>query len=260
MKKKYSLALWWWAAIWLLHIWVIKSIEEKGLIINEVSGTSMWAIIASMFALGKTSKEMEDFAKSINFLKLIDVDLKNWLLKWNKIYKKLEEVYWNTKIENLNIKLKIVATNIETWELKIFKKWKIIDAVRASISLPWIFIPHKIKTNNYIDWGVIKNLPIDVLDWKNVIASSALQQIVWPIKRTRKVMWFDFNVWFFNLNFQILQRSLLLMMKQNEESSIKTIWKKIIVIKVDTSDFEVYNFNKVDELLKCWYNEANNIL
>lgn len=260
MKKKYSLALWWGWAIWFLHIWVIKSLEEKKIKIKEVSWTSMWAIVASFYAMWKSSQEMEVFVKNINFLKLLDFDLKNWLLKWKKIFKLLESAFWNTLIEDLKIKLKIVATNIETWEKKVFKKWKIIDAVRASISIPWIFIPHQVNDNYYVDGGVLNNLPIEVLDWKDVIAVSASKSIDWTLKRKRNIMWFDFKIWFFNMNFQILQRSFLLMMKNNEEVSINLKSKNVVLINPDTWDYDFYSFNKINELIEKGYKESNNNL
>lgn len=260
MRKRYWLALWGWGAIGLLHIWVLKTIEEKEILINEVSGTSMWSIIAALYAMWKTTEEMQTFAKDINYLKMIDFDLKNWLLKWNKITKKLEEMFSDQKIEDLKMKLIIIATNIETWEKKIFREWKIIDAVRSSISIPGVFIPYKIWDDSFVDGWLLNNLPIEVLDGKNIIAVSAIKDIDAPIKRRRKMLWIDLSVWFFNLNFQILQRALLLMMKSNEVASLNTKWKEINFIKCNTDWYDVYSFNKVDELVKIWYNNANNIL
>jgi len=260
MKKPYSLALWWWSALWLAHIWVIKCLEEKDIRINEISWTSMWSIVAAFYAIWKTSDFMIEFTKKINFFKQVDIDLKNWLIKWEKIYKKLQEVFWDTKIEDLSIKLKIVATNIETGEKKVFEKWKIVDAIRASISLPWILRPYKYLNNNYVDGGVLSNLPIEVLDWKNVIAVSVINNIIWELKTKRNILWFDLHVWFFNLNFQILQRAFLLMMEKNEESSIKTPWKNVIIIKPDVSWIELYAFDKLDILVNKWYEEAKNAL
>lgn len=260
MQKKYSLALWWWAAIWFAHIWVIKYIEERNIEINEVSWTSMWSIIASFYALWKTSKEMQEFAKSINFLKLIDLDFKQWLLKWKKICIKLQEIFWEMEIQDLPIKLKIVATNIETWEKIIFEKWNIIDAIRASISIPSIFIPHKIWKFYFIDGWILNNLPIEILDWNDVIAVSAIKKIKWPLKTTKKVFWFDINTWFFNLNFQILQRSLLLMMKQNEQKSLNTPNKSIIFISPDYWNIEPYNFNRLDELIIIGYDGIKKVM
>lgn len=260
MRKRYWLALWWGAAVWLLHIWVIKTIEEKNIKITEVSWTSMWAIVAAFYAMWKSSDEMITFTKEINFLKMLDFDLKNWLLKWNKISKKLEEVFWDKKIEKQKIKLKIVATNIETWEKKVFNKGKIIDAVRASISLPWIFIPHKILDDSYVDGWILNNLPVEVLNNKNIIAVSAIKEIDSPLKRKKKILWFNLGVWFFNMNFQILERSLILMMKSNEKQSIETRGKQVTLIKCKTEWYDVYSFNKVDELVNIWYTEANHIL
>jgi predicted acylesterase/phospholipase RssA len=257
MKKTYSLALWWWAARWLAHIGVIKYLEENNIEINEVSGTSMWSIIWAMFAIWKTSEEITDFAKSVNYFKLLDIDLVRWIVKWKKVLKKLEEVFWDEKIENLEMKLKIVATNIESWEKKVFEKWSIVDAVRSSISLPWVFTPYEIGDNKYVDWGISSNLPIEVLSWKNVIAVSALKKVDTPLKTKRKLFWASIPRWFFNLNFQILQRTILLMMKQNEDRSINTPNKEIKIIYPDYWDnLDFYSFDKVEDMVQVGYKKA----
>jgi len=80
------------------------------------------------------------------------------------------------------------------------------------------------------------------------------------LKTKRNILWFDLHVWFFNLNFQILQRAFLLMMEKNEESSIKTPWKNVIIIKPDVSWIELYAFDKLDILVNKWYEEAKNAL
>lgn len=256
MKKNYSLALGWWAAIWLLHIWVIKYIEEKKIIINEISWTSMWSVVASLFAMWKTSDEMKTFAEEIKMLKMIDFDLSAWLIKWNKIVTIIQKIVWNELIEDQKIKLKIITTNISTWEKVVFQRGKIIDAIRASISIPWVFKPHKIWLDYYIDWWIINNLPVDDLDWKNIIAVSALKKIEGQIKETKKILWINVKSWFFSMNTQILERSFLLMMKNNEEKSLQNNNKKnIIFIHPDTPWIEVYSFDKVKELIDIWYNE-----
>ncbi len=259
MKKEYSLALGWWAAIWLLHIWIIKYIEEQNIIIKEVSGTSMWSIIASLYALWISSKEMLSFAEKIKMLKMLDLDLSSGLLKWNKIVKKLYEIIWDELIEKQKIKLKIITTNISTWEKKVFTKWKIIDAIRASISIPWIFKPQKIWWDYYIDWWVLNNLPIEVLEWKNIIAVSALKKIEGKIKDKKKLFWLNLKTWFFNMNAQILERALLLMMKSNELKSLKTKNKNIIFIHPDTPWIEIYSFSKVKKLVDIWYKEISEV-
>ena len=259
VKLNYSLALWWGAARWLAHIWVLKYLEENNINIKEISGTSMWALIWAFIAIWKTSEEIEKFAKNINFLGLADFDFKTGLLKWNKIEKILEEVFWNTKIEETKIPLKIVATNVETAESKIFITWKIVDAIRASVSLPWIFTPKEIDWEHFVDWGIMMNLPIDVLEWKNVIAISALKINYWKIVKEKKILWINIKTGFWKNNYEIIKRSVVLMMSVNEKNSLKNIDKKIKFIRPNFWELDIMNFNKVDEFVKIGYKEAKNL-
>lgn len=255
MSKKYSLALWGWAARGFIHIWVLKYFEENNLEIWEISWTSMWAIIASLFVIWKSTDEIIEFAKSINYIKLIDPSLKIWLVKWKKVYKLLEKIFWDSRIENRDIKLKIVATNLITWKKKVFTKWKIIDALRASFSLPWIFTPHEIEWEQYIDGWVTNNLPIDCLKWENIIAVSALKNIKWPIKTKKSFFWFNINRNIFDLNYQVLHRAIVLMMKQNEIKSLESKNNNILLINPNFWELEYYNFNKIDNFVELWYKE-----
>lgn len=259
MGKIFSLALWWGAARWLSFIWVIRYFEEHNIKIDELSWTSIWAIIASLYAIGKNSYEMEEITHEMQYLSLIDLDMKQGLLKWKKVYKKLHEIFWDVEIQDLSIGLKIVATCVEDGHKKVFTSWKLIDAIRASISLPWIFSPHTIAWRSYIDGGIVNNLPIEVLDWNDIIAVTALKKWNEEMKMKRKVFWIDFNVWFISHNFQILQRTVILMMKQNEERSIHTPNKNIICIKPNYGKLEFYSFNKVDELIEVWYESVKGI-
>lgn len=230
--------------------------KENNLDIIEISGTSIGAIIAWLYAMWKSPKQMWKIVSEINYLKLVDISMKQWVFKWDKIYKKLESIFWDILIEDLDIPIKIVATCVEDGEKKIFTSWKLIDAIRASISLPWIFKPHTIWEKSYIDWGIVNNLPIEVLGWKDIIAVTALKKWNEELKMKRKVLWVDFNVGFISHNFQILQRTVILMMKQNEERSIETPSKNIILIQPEYWDLEFYSFNKVDELITVGYKAA----
>ena len=257
--KKYCLALWGWAARGLAHIWVLKYLEEKNIEITEVSGTSMWAIIWAMIAIWMGSKEILKFAQELNFLKLVDIDLKTGLLKWKKIEEKLKEVFGNLRIEETKISLSIVATNLETGESKTFKTWKIVDAIRASISLPWIFVPKEIEWQAYVDWWIMMNLPIEVLSWENIIAVSALKINKGPIVKRKNFMGLEFKSGFFKNNYEIIKRSVILMMKVNEDNSLKTPWKNIQFIRPNFWKVDILDFNKIDDFLEIGYKEAKKL-
>ncbi len=254
--KNYSLALGWWAARWLCHLGVLKYLEEKHVAINEVAWTSMWAVVAALFAIWKNSSEIEHIAKDLSLIKLVDLDFKTGLLKGNKIERQLEEIFWNFLIEETKLPLKIIATNIETGKSKIFTSWKITEALRASISLPWIFTPKKIDSQDYADGWIMMNLPIQALSWNEIIAVSALKINTWPIEKTKTLMWMEFSSWFFKNNYEIIKRSVILMMKVNEDDSIKTPWKTVQLLRPNFWKLDVADFNKVDEFITIGYNET----
>lgn len=256
--SKFSLALGWWAARWLAHIGIIRYLEENSLVPEEISGTSMWSIIASLYAFGKSSDEMKKICKEINYFKLIDFDLKKWVIKGNKIKNFLKEIFWNAKIEDLKIPLIIVSSSLKTWEKIVFKKWSIIDAIRSSISIPGLIMPNICHWDELIDWGIINNLPIDVLEWKNVIAVSVLRDITRKIETKIKILWMEFNQNIFWLSYQILQKTIDIMMKQNEDKSL-ALDKKIIHIHPKFVWVDYYEFNKFEDIINIGYEEGKKI-
>ena len=256
IPDKFSLALWWWAARWFAHIWVIKYLEEKNIYPEEVSWTSMRAIIAACIAIKLHSMEIEKVISNINFFNLIDLKLKSWLIGWDKIKAKLKEIFWNKKIENLDISLRIVATNIETWEKIIFKTWYIYEALRASVSIPWIIAPYKYKWSLFVDWWISNNLPIEALEWKNIIAISVLRDLGRKINYKHKFLSIEFKKWIIWLNYQILQKTIDIMMKQNEDRSLNAKWKSIKYIHPSFPNIDYYEFHKYKEIIQIWYNNT----
>jgi len=256
----YSLALWWGAARWFIHLGVLKYLEEKNIKITEVSGTSMGAIIASFVAIWKNADYMINFAKKINYFSLVDFDFKMWLLKWEKIEKMFRKEFWDINIEDCKIPLKIVATNIEDWLIHIFTKWNLVDAMRASFSLPGVFVPKEIDGISYVDGGIMMNLPVQALNWEKIIASSALKVEKWDIQTSSKFLWMNFKSGFLKNNFKILSRSLNLLMKANEDISLISVWKELHFLRPTFWDLDMLDFEKIDEFVEIWYNEAKNRL
>lgn len=261
--KKFALALGWWASRWLAHIWVLQYIEEKNISIDEISGTSMWAIIAGAFAIGKSSQEITQIVENIDYLKLIDLNLKDSIVSGKKVYELLENIFWETKIESLKIKLKITATNLKTWEKVIFTKGKITDAIRASISLPSVFQPFEIDGNLYLDGGLKSNLPILCLENTNIIAVSVIRGEPVKIKTHKKIGIFELKRSFWTFNYDILKQTIAHMMSQNEDSEREIAQlqgKTVTLIAPKVWNYEYFDFKKYQEIIQKWFDEAKSVL
>ncbi|EKE27334.1 MAG: hypothetical protein ACD_3C00223G0011 [uncultured bacterium (gcode 4)] len=255
-NKDFGLALGWWAARWLAHIWVIKYLEENHFKPSEISWTSMGSVIWALYAFWKTSSEMRSIASEIRYFKLIDIDMKKWIIAWNKIRKYLYSIFWNINIEDLSIPLKIISTDLSSWEKFVFDKWNLADAIRASISIPWIIMPFESSNHEFMDWWLINNLPIEVLNQKNILAVSVLRDIDRPIESKLNVLWLEFKHNIFWMNYQILQKAIDIMMKQNEDRSLDIKEKNIIFLHPAFPWIDYYEFNKFDEIIEIGYNCA----
>ena len=260
--KTYALALGWWASRGIAHIGVIQYIEENNITISEVAGTSMGAIIGAAFALGVSSEKMRQFIAEINFLKLVDLDMKEALVSGNKIYKKLFELYGDVRIEDTKIPLKIVATDLHSGEKKVFTSGKIIDAVRASISLPSIFKPYEVEEIKYIDGGLRTNLPVRELEWNDIIAVSVVRE-TYGFETHRRFFSWNIKKWFIGHTLETLKKTIHIIMANNEDLHIELAGKEgknVILLKPNITEFEYFDFLKYDEIIAKGYESAQKTL
>lgn len=111
-----------------------------------------------------TADEIYDFVRDeFSYWKLIDFSFTKGFVAGDKIFKKLREVYGRSKVNSTQIPLKIVATRLDDCEKIIFQNETILDAVRASMSVPALFAPHMIDGKYFVDGMLSENLPISVL-------------------------------------------------------------------------------------------------
>jgi len=176
-SKKFSLVLSGGADYGVTHLGIIKKIEEEKLKPDEIIGTSMGAIIGALFAIGVSTKEMIKILKEIKLSTILKMIYKKGKIENKGINDELKKLFKNKKMSQAKIDLKIIATDIKTGKPIIFSKKddvKIRDAVRASISIPGILSPKKIKNKYLIDGGVSSQLPVEFAKEKNIkIASNA---------------------------------------------------------------------------------------
>lgn len=166
-QRKIGLALGSGAARGLAHIGVIKVLKENNIPIDYIAGTSAGAMVASYYAI---NENVDEFEKKVKILTkkdlwgLVDFTIpKKSIIKGDKIKKFLEELYGKKDFSETKIPLKIVATDIYSGDEVILSKGNIVEAVRASISIPGIFAPVEIDGKILVDGGLVNSTPVDVV-------------------------------------------------------------------------------------------------
>ncbi len=166
-KPKIGIALGSGGARGLIHIGVLKVLKENNIPIDFIAGSSIGSIIGSYYALNKEIKLLNE--KIIHLTKKDLVKLigftspKKALISSHKIEKFLRDLIRDSSFSDLQIPLIIIATNMSTGKEVHMQEGKLIDAIRASISLPGIFPPAKINGDFFLDGVIVNPTPVDVV-------------------------------------------------------------------------------------------------
>ena len=171
------------AARGLAHIGVLKALEEKSIPIHMISGTSAGALVGAYYAKKRNVTALEEIVLGMDWkqlARLIDMNLKSpWkgFIQGQKAKDFLISLIGDIKFKDLEIPFAVVTTDIETMEELIIKEGSVIEAVRASISMPGIFTPVRWHNRFLIDGGVVNPIPVDVVRGMGadiVIASNTI--------------------------------------------------------------------------------------
>lgn len=171
------------AAKGLSHIGVIQVLEENGIDIDIVAGSSMGAYVGAIWAAGFDGQKLEEIAREMEspwaLLRLIDPAFppRQGFLRGYSIKKRLMRSIGHLRFAELQRPFRALATNLETLERVVFASGEVADAVHASIAVPGICVPVKIDGETYIDGGIVDPLPVDVLremGIRRIIAVNAI--------------------------------------------------------------------------------------
>jgi len=163
-KKNIALVLSGGASRGLAHIGVIEELEKQGFNITSVAGNSMGAFIAGMYAMGY----LEGYKKWIltldkaDVFNLIDFTISTQgLIKGDKVFNKMKELFPDKNIEDLEIPFAAVATDITNMKEVVFTKGSVYNALRASVAIPTVFTPAKNGDITMVDGGVVNPIPLN---------------------------------------------------------------------------------------------------
>lgn len=186
------------------HIGVIQVLEQHGIHPDFIVGTSAGSIVGSIYASGKTAAELRQIALNMkaNDVRDIKLDMKGFF-DGKKVENYVNQQVHNTPLELLKTPMYVVATELKEGKKVVFNYGNTGQAVRASVSIPSMFVPTKIGEDEYVDGGLVSPVPVDVardLGADIIIAVDILAQ---PIHTETS------NVWgMFNQNINIMQNHL----------------------------------------------------
>ncbi len=194
-KKLVGLALGSGAAYGLAHIGVLKVLEREGITVDVVSGSSIGSLVGALWAAGHSAAELEKLIDRISskrkaFFELIgflDFLLPHYgFFKGDQICRFLSRYLGHKTFQDLRIPTKIVAVDLATSHQIVFESGRVLDAVRASISIPGVFRPLSYKNTHLIDGGVLDPLPVRTLIEDGIHKIIAVNVLPSPDDRVAK--------------------------------------------------------------------------
>jgi NTE family protein len=148
----------------IAHIGVLRVLEQEGIPIDCIAGTSVGALIASSYACGATLSSMEAHAAETHFS-----DFGRWTLSWlglasnERLEGYLHRVCTANRFEELETPLAIVATDLSTGEPVYFTRGELGPPLRASCAYPGLFLPVEHEGRILVDGFLAEPVPVEAV-------------------------------------------------------------------------------------------------
>ena len=164
-RAKIALALGGGAARGWAHIGVLRAIDEAGIAIGMIAGTSIGALVGGCYLAGKLD-ELEEFARSLTMRRiasLLDLTIGgSGLFGGMRLTKRMQEHLEGLTIEDLDRPFVAVATEVNTGHEVWIANGSLITALRASYALPGIFEPVRSNHRTLVDGALVNPVPVSV--------------------------------------------------------------------------------------------------
>ena len=166
-RKRLGLALGAGGARGIAHVGVLHALSDAGIAIDAIAGTSIGALVGALWATG----QIEVFARDLRGTELSDlvryldpVWPREGLLSGDRATEYLRSLIGDWRIEDLPIPYAAVAVDLVTGEEIWIRSGRLLDAVRASISLPGIFVPVRQGARLLVDGAIRNPVPVSPLE------------------------------------------------------------------------------------------------
>lgn len=174
------------------HLGVMKALEEAGLTVDLVGGTSIGAVMGSLLAEAIPVDELVPLARA-GFSDLFDYTLPAVaVMKGRRITRAIEDHFGDRMIEDLWLPYFCISSNVTTVTEVVHRTGLMVPRLRASIAIPGVLPPVPLEGDIHVDGGVLNNLPVDVMRRlypdATIIASDVAPALGPPARE-------DFGLW-----------------------------------------------------------------
>ncbi len=183
-RKRIGLALGSGGTRGFAHIGVLKVLHNEGIPIDVITGSSVGSLVGGIYAVNQDLKVLEALVTDFPYVDMLgalfDPTFAEGLTKGEKFTKLLAKYVGDTLIENTKIPFAAVASNKVTGEAVLLDSGSLVEAMRASSSMPVIFTPFKKDDSELLDGGVCEQVPVNAakaLGADKVIAVNLSEKI-----------------------------------------------------------------------------------
>ncbi len=223
----------------IAHIGVLKALEEIGVKISVISGTSAGSIVASLYAHGLKPDQIYEQVTKLSLLKSVKPAWAwSGLLTMDGLKDLILKNIPHNSFEGLKMPLTIAATEIRKGEVNYFTKGELATAVVSSCSIPVVFNPVNFNGSLYVDGGLLDNLPAkSIRDQCDILIGSHCNEI---------------SKEYDPKNFKnVIERSLLIAIYANTQQSKNLCDVSICPPNMDR--FTVFDIGRAKEIFEAGY-------
>jgi NTE family protein len=146
------------------HLGVLKAIDRLGLVPDIVAGTSIGALIGGFYAAGGIDG-LEQWARNLTtfrMLRYLKLPLNGGMVSGTKLFNEAQAFLGDLSIEELPRPFVAVATDLWTGHEIWLRDGKLVEAMRASLSLPGVFKPRRIRGHWLVDGALVNPVPVSI--------------------------------------------------------------------------------------------------
>jgi len=256
---KVGLALGSGAALGMAHIGVIKALREANIAIDMIAGTSMGALVGACYAADGEIADLEELALTANLRKITRLmDPKFTLIRvgflsGKRVENFLKPIIGDRDFNRCKIPFAAVAADIRSARQVIITEGSLLKAVRASISIPVVFVPVNYDGRYLVDGGALNPVPADVVKNMGATIVIAVNVLTNPRKRMHTGLTGNRKSRRAPGIMNTLIQSIYIMEYEMVRASIL---KADIMIEPDVSLIEIYEFHRGAEAIEAGYKAA----